>query len=143
VSRAAVLERFTLLFPLWSLLAAQALPSPLLFTWLQGPLIVLALVMLGMGLELELADFQRVLRRSGTPALGVAAPSASISPCESRASSMCRPAPVSRAPPSPSCLDNLGGSECRVDECAGVLVEAVDSKMTYTLQVNALLLSTD
>ena len=76
MTRAAPLERFTLLFPLWTLLAtALALPCPWLFTWLQGPLIVLALalVMLGMGLELELADFQRVLRRPGPPALGVAA----------------------------------------------------------------------
>lgn len=76
MTRAAPLERFTLLFPLWTLLAAAlALPSPWLFTWLQGPLIVLALalVMLGMGLELELADFQRVLRHPGPPALGVAA----------------------------------------------------------------------
>jgi BASS family bile acid:Na+ symporter len=76
VNRAAVLERFTLLFPLWTLLAAAlALLFPWLFTWMQGPLIVLALalVMLGMGLELELADFQRVLRRPGPPALGVAA----------------------------------------------------------------------
>lgn len=76
MSRTAALERFTLLFPLWTLLAAAlALPFPWLFTWLKGPLIVLALavVMLGMGLELELADFQRVLRRPGPPALGVAA----------------------------------------------------------------------
>ena len=72
----AVLERFTLLFPLWTVLAAAlAMPFPWLFSWLQGPLIVLALavVMLGMGLELELVDFQRVLRRPGPPALGVAA----------------------------------------------------------------------
>ncbi len=76
MSRTAALERFTLLFPLWTLLAAAlALPCPWLFTWLRGPLIVLALavVMLGMGLELELADFRRVLRRPGPPALGVAA----------------------------------------------------------------------
>ena len=71
-----MLERFTLLFPLWTLLAATlALHWPWLFSWLQGPLIVLALalVMLGMGLELEWADFRRVLRRPGPPALGVAA----------------------------------------------------------------------
>lgn len=71
-----MLERFTLLFPLWTLLASlAALPFPWMFTWLQGPLIVVALavVMLGMGLELELADFRRVLRRPGPPALGVAA----------------------------------------------------------------------
>ncbi len=72
----AVLERFTLLFPLWTLLGVLlALPFPGLFTWLQGPLIVLALglIMLGMGLELQLADFRRVLRRPGPAALGVLA----------------------------------------------------------------------
>ena len=71
-----MLERFTLLFPLWTLLAAAlALPFPWLFTWLQGPLIVLALalIMLGMGLELQLADFRRVLRRPTAAGLGVAA----------------------------------------------------------------------
>lgn len=71
-----MLERFTLLFPLWTLLAAAlALPFPWLFTWLQGPLIVLALalIMLGMGLELQLEDFRRVLRRPAAAGLGVAA----------------------------------------------------------------------
>ena len=71
-----MLERFTLLFPLWTLLAAAlALPFPGLFTWLSGPLIVLALavIMLGMGLELQLADFRRVLRRPAAAGLGVAA----------------------------------------------------------------------
>jgi BASS family bile acid:Na+ symporter len=71
-----VLERFTLLFPLWTLLGVLlALPFPGLFTWLQGPLIVFALgvIMLGMGLELQLADFRRVLRRPGPAALGVLA----------------------------------------------------------------------
>jgi len=69
-----VLERFTLLFPLWTLLGVVlALPFPWLFTWLQGPLIVLALgvIMLGMGLELQPADFRRVLRRPRPVALGV------------------------------------------------------------------------
>jgi len=71
-----MLERFTLLFPLWTLLAAAlALPFPGLFTWLGGPLIVLALglIMLGMGLELQLADFRRVLRRPAAAGIGVAA----------------------------------------------------------------------
>ncbi|APD47128.1 MULTISPECIES: bile acid:sodium symporter family protein [Synechococcaceae] len=69
-----MLERFTLLFPLWTLLGVVlALPFPWLFTWLQGPLIVLALgvIMLGMGLELQPADFRRVLRRPRPVALGV------------------------------------------------------------------------
>jgi BASS family bile acid:Na+ symporter len=71
-----VLERFTVLFPLWTALAVLlALPFPGLFTWVQGPLIVLALalVMLGMGLELRAADFRRVLGRPGPAALGVLA----------------------------------------------------------------------
>lgn len=70
-----MLERFTLLFPLWTLLAAAlALPCPWLFTWLHGSRIVIALgvIMLGMGLELRWADFQRVLRRPAAAALGVA-----------------------------------------------------------------------
>jgi BASS family bile acid:Na+ symporter len=69
-----VLERFTLLFPLWTVVGVVlALPFPWLFTWLQGPLIVLALalVMLGMGLELRADDFRRVLLRPRPAALGV------------------------------------------------------------------------
>ncbi|MCP9928459.1 bile acid:sodium symporter family protein [Cyanobium sp. CH-040] len=69
-----MLERFTLLFPVWTVVGvALALPFPWLFTWLQGPLIVLALalVMLGMGLELQAADFRRVLLRPRPAALGV------------------------------------------------------------------------
>jgi bile acid:Na+ symporter, BASS family len=72
----AVLERFTVLFPLWTVAGVLlALPFPWLFTWMQGPLIVLALalVMLGMGLELQAADFRRVLGHPRPAALGVIA----------------------------------------------------------------------
>nr|WP_228009064.1 bile acid:sodium symporter family protein [Cyanobium sp. LEGE 06113] len=70
------LERFTVLFPVWTLLAVLlALPFPGLFSWLQGGWIVaaLALIMLGMGLDLEPADFRRVLLRPLPALIGVAA----------------------------------------------------------------------
>ena len=63
-------------FPAWVLAAALlALWQPSLFTWLSGPWIVwgLALVMLGMGLTLNVADFAAVLRLPGAVALGFAA----------------------------------------------------------------------
>ena len=50
-------------FPLWILVGAGiALVEPTVFTWFSGPWIVwtLALVMLGMGLTLEPADFKRI-----------------------------------------------------------------------------------
>ena len=59
-------ERFTLLFPLWTLLGALlALLHPPLFIWFKGPLIALGLgvIMLGMGVGLTPADFVRVGRR--------------------------------------------------------------------------------
>ncbi|NDD44401.1 sodium dependent transporter [Synechococcus sp. BS56D] len=69
-----LLERFTLLFPFWTLLAAGlALALPGLFAWVAGPVIVwsLAVIMLGMGLGLEPADFRRVLTRPRPALLGV------------------------------------------------------------------------
>ncbi|QEY33352.1 bile acid:sodium symporter family protein [Synechococcus sp. RSCCF101] len=72
----AVLERFTLLFPLWTALAlVLSLLDPGLFTWLKGPLITaaLGLIMLGMGLGLELRDFREVFRRPRAMVIGVAA----------------------------------------------------------------------
>jgi bile acid:Na+ symporter, BASS family len=63
-------------FPAWVLAAALlALWQPSLFTWFSGPWIVwgLALVMLGMGLTLDVADFAAVLRLPGAVALGFAA----------------------------------------------------------------------
>ena len=63
-------------FPAWVLTAALlALWQPSLFTWFSGPWIVwgLALVMLGMGLTLDVADFAAVLRLPGAVAVGFAA----------------------------------------------------------------------
>lgn len=63
-------------FPAWVLTAALlALWQPSLFTWFSGPWIVwgLALVMLGMGLTLNVADFAAVLRLPGAVAVGFAA----------------------------------------------------------------------
>ena len=69
-------ERFTLLFPLWTLLGALlALLHPPLFIWFKGPLIALGLgvIMLGMGLGLAPRDFVRVGRRPAPVGLGVLA----------------------------------------------------------------------
>ncbi|MBJ7390348.1 MAG: bile acid:sodium symporter family protein [Chthoniobacterales bacterium] len=63
-------------FPAWVLTAALlALWQPSIFTWFSGPWIVwgLALVMLGMGLTLSVADFAAVLRLPGAVAVGFAA----------------------------------------------------------------------
>ena len=67
-------ERFTLLFPLWTLLGALlALLHPPLFIWFKGPLIALGLgvIMLGMGVGLTPADFVRVGRCPRAMLLGV------------------------------------------------------------------------
>ena len=71
---ARALERFTLLFPLWTLIAAVlSLLQPGWFSWVSGPVIVwsLALIMLGMGLGLAPADFRRVLVAPRPALLGV------------------------------------------------------------------------
>ena len=63
-------------FPIWVLVACGlALVEPGLFTWFRGNAIVvgLAVIMLGMGLGLSLADFQRVTTRPTTVAAGFAA----------------------------------------------------------------------
>ena len=70
------LERFTLLFPLWTLSGAViAVLHPPLFTWFRGPLIALWLgvSMLGMGLGLTPADFVRVVHRPRPFVIGVVA----------------------------------------------------------------------
>lgn len=62
-------------FPLWVLLASvAALVHPPLFTWFEGPLITvsLGLIMLGMGLTLQAADFRRVLASPWDVFVGVA-----------------------------------------------------------------------
>ena len=68
------LERFTTLFPLWTLLGSLlALVHPPLFSWFRGPLITigLGLIMLGMGLGLAPRDFLRVSRQPGTVTVGL------------------------------------------------------------------------
>ena len=66
-------ERFTLLFPLWTVLGAGlSLLMPGLFTWFQGMWITsgLGVIMLGMGLGLTPQDFMRVGRRPRPVAIG-------------------------------------------------------------------------
>ena len=70
------MERFTTLFPLWTLLGSVlALIHPGLFTWFSGIWITLGLgvIMLGMGLGLSPDDFVRVGRRPRPALVGVIA----------------------------------------------------------------------
>jgi BASS family bile acid:Na+ symporter len=70
----AVLDRLTRAFPLWVVAAAAiALIEPPLLTWFTGPLLTwgLGLVMLGMGLTLDVADFARVAQAPVTVATGL------------------------------------------------------------------------
>lgn len=63
-------------FPVWVLVACGlAVVEPTWFVWFRGPAIVvgLAVIMLGMGLTLSLADFARVTTRPGAVAGGVVA----------------------------------------------------------------------
>jgi bile acid:Na+ symporter, BASS family len=69
-----MLSLLTAGFPLWVLVAsALALYRPALFTWFSGPLIPvgLAVIMLGMGLTLDVADFRRVATQTRLVVLGV------------------------------------------------------------------------
>lgn len=70
------MERFTTLFPLWTLLGSVlALVYPGLFTWFSGMWITLGLgvIMLGMGLGLSPDDFLRVGRQPRPALVGVIA----------------------------------------------------------------------
>ena len=65
---------FTRLFPLWvSLCALFALINPALFTWFSGPWITYGLggIMLGMGLTLQLNDFNQVFHNPKWVFLGL------------------------------------------------------------------------
>jgi len=70
-----LLERLANAFPLWVAAACGlALVAPAAFSWFRGPLIVggLAVIMLGMGMTLSLADFSRVASRPLAVVTGVA-----------------------------------------------------------------------
>jgi bile acid:Na+ symporter, BASS family len=72
----SVLNRLTNAFPLWVLLSAMlAVWHPPLVTWFRGPYIVwgLAVIMLGMGMTLSVADFRRVLAMPRVVAVGFVA----------------------------------------------------------------------
>jgi bile acid:Na+ symporter, BASS family len=68
------MQRIVTLFPVWVLTASLlALYSPPLFTWFSGSLITIGLgvIMLGMGITLEWADFKRIGAIPGKVLLGV------------------------------------------------------------------------
>jgi BASS family bile acid:Na+ symporter len=75
-STADLLERLANAFPVWVLAACSlALVEPGLFAWFKGEAIVvgLAVIMLGMGMTLSLADFGRVASRPWAVVAGVVA----------------------------------------------------------------------
>jgi BASS family bile acid:Na+ symporter len=75
-SVATLLERLANAFPVWVAAACcLALLEPVLFAWFKGEAIVigLAVIMLGMGMTLSLADFGRVASRPAAVAAGVVA----------------------------------------------------------------------
>ena len=79
-----ILSVLTSLFPLWVVLGGVlALVEPKWFTWFRGPFIVwgLAVIMLGMGITLSVADFKRVLTMPRAVATGFVA---GISACTTR-----------------------------------------------------------
>ncbi len=70
------LQLLTNLFPVWVVVGGVlALIEPRLFTWFSGKAIVwgLAVIMLGMGITLSVADFQRVLKMPKAIAIGLLA----------------------------------------------------------------------
>ena len=76
VSVANLLERLANAFPVWVAAACSlALIEPTLLAWFKGEAIVigLAVIMLGMGMTLSLADFQRVASRPLAVVVGVVA----------------------------------------------------------------------
>ena len=75
-SIAGIVERLANAFPLWVTAACGlALIEPALFDWFRGEAIVvgLAVIMLGMGMTLSLADFSRVASRPAAIVAGVVA----------------------------------------------------------------------
>lgn len=69
-----MMQKIVNLFPLWVLAASLiALYYPPSFTWFSGPLITigLGLIMLGMGITLQWADFARIGKMPGKVLLGV------------------------------------------------------------------------
>ena len=72
----SLLERLANAFPVWVAAACSlSLIEPALFAWFKGEAIVvgLAVIMLGMGMTLSLADFQRVASRPLAVVAGVVA----------------------------------------------------------------------
>ena len=68
------MQRIVALFPLWVLAASLiSLYYPPSFTWFSGPLITIGLgiIMLGMGITLEWADFKRIGKIPGKVILGI------------------------------------------------------------------------
>lgn len=71
-----IARTLTDLFPVWMIVAGcLAIIYPRLFTWFSGPLITwgLAIIMLGMGITLTPADFERVIQRPWPVFVGFAA----------------------------------------------------------------------
>jgi len=71
-----LLDRLADAFPVWVVVACGlALVEPRLFTWFRGEAIVaaLAVIMLGMGVTLSVADFARIAARPLPVAVGLAA----------------------------------------------------------------------
>jgi BASS family bile acid:Na+ symporter len=71
-----MIKRFTSLYPLWIIASSVlGLVQPRALTWFAGPWVTwgLALVMLGMGFTLTIADFRRLFQSPGQLAVGFVA----------------------------------------------------------------------